>query len=145
MKMAMENHGTCRCEYAGFCGRQHDAVLRDMVSPSQGLDSEQEQGELDVPPEDEEFFAGVVKLYEPLHSACTPAQNMVGRVPLIPSSQVQQEQGLRLPVRLCRLCGCGWKARQQCARGKPVVVAVWSRKAAPPASDGLGASGTACF
>ena len=44
------------CKYAGFRGKQLDAVLRDMVPPSHGSDSEQEQGELDVPPEDEEFF-----------------------------------------------------------------------------------------
>ncbi len=35
---------------------KRDAVLRDIVPPSYGSDSEQEQGEPDVPPEDEKFF-----------------------------------------------------------------------------------------
>ena len=35
---------------------KRDAVLRDIVSPFFGSDSEQEQGEPDVPPEDEKFF-----------------------------------------------------------------------------------------
>jgi hypothetical protein len=49
-----------QCEYAGFRGRQRDAVLCDLVPPSHGSespsDSEQEKGEPDVPFEDEEFF-----------------------------------------------------------------------------------------
>ncbi len=44
------------CDYTGFCGKQCDAVLRDMVWPSPGSDSEQEHGDPDVPPEDEELF-----------------------------------------------------------------------------------------
>ncbi len=59
------------CKYADFRGRQRDAVLLDMVLPSHGSDLVQKQREPDVPPKDEEFFAGVVKLYEPLHPVCT--------------------------------------------------------------------------
>ena len=44
------------CDYTGFRGKQRNAVLRDMDWPSHGSDSEQEQGEPDVPPEYEEFF-----------------------------------------------------------------------------------------
>ncbi len=44
------------CNYTGFCGKQHDAALLDMVWPSHGSDSEQKQGDPDVTPEDEELF-----------------------------------------------------------------------------------------
>ncbi len=44
------------CYSTGFRGKQRDAALRYMVRPSHGSDSEQEQGDPDVPTEDEEFF-----------------------------------------------------------------------------------------
>ena len=63
--------------------------------------------------------AGVTKLYEPSPTPCryvAPAANIAGRVPLIPlsgwklncniPSHVQQAQGFRLPVWLCRRSSC---------------------------------------
>ena len=105
---------------------------------------------LDLPFKGPMEDAGVVKLYEPSPTPClyvAPAENMVGRVPLIPCflagnstptipHKFSKRRDSGFSVRLCRLCGCGWKTRQQCVRGKPVAVAVWSRKAALGWSDG---------
>ena len=83
--------------------------------------------ELTLPIKGQMEDAGVIKLYEPSPTRCLyvapgPAENMVGRVPLIPMflagnstptipqipSQVQQAQGFRLPVRVHRRSGsCG--------------------------------------
>jgi hypothetical protein len=77
--------------------------------------------------------AGRIKLYEPSPTHCfyvANVQNMVGRVPLMPlflagnssystvnsnnPSHIQQAQGFRLPVWLCRRCCNRRTAGQQC-------------------------------
>ena len=50
-------------------------------------------------------------------------------------SHIQQAQGFRLPVWLCRRGSNGRTAGQQCLGGQPVAVAVWARQAPPGRPD----------
>ena len=85
--------------------------------------------ELNLPMKGPMEDSGVVKLYEPSPTPClyvAPAENMVGRVPLIPLflagnstltiPHMFSKQGCRLPIWLRRRCGCGRTTGQQYLR-----------------------------